>query len=439
MSLSGSRVYAGFGLGAIQSGLFLYEALTSGNFKHLVVAEIVPEVVRMVRENSGYLTVNIAYADRVEAALVGPIEILNPAVDSDRQRLVEALAAAEEIGTAVPATRFYTSPGPESLCRILAAGLQAKARQGGPRAVSYAAENHNRAAEILEELVLAEIPPAQREIVGSQVRFLNTVIGKMSGVITGKSEIESLSLAPMTPESDRAFLVESFNRIFISRIHFPDDALLPAYKRGITTFVEKDDLLPFEEAKLFGHNATHALAAYLGDLLGIKRIADIPSVPGLLGFLRRAFIDESGQALIHRYQGVDPLFTIQGYAAYADDLLLRMVNPWLTDTAERVGRDVERKLSWDDRLVGTIRLGLSEGLRPYRFALGAAAALIRLDPGLLTNTRHPREPLLALWGKSTRDTHQEQVVLALIGEALNHLRSWHAENPGDPKTLLMGY
>jgi mannitol-1-phosphate/altronate dehydrogenase len=438
VNLNGSRTYTGFGLGAIQAGLFLYEAMASGNFGRLVVAEVIPEVVRCVRENHGFLTVNIAYADHVEGVPVGPIEILDPSVEVDRQKLVDAVSYSHEIGTAVPATRYYSSDGPESLCHILAAGLQAKVKRDGPRAVLYAAENHNHAAEILEELVQVEIPPAERETLHYRVRFLNTVIGKMSGAITGRPEIEGLNLIPMTPDSDRAFLVEAFNRILISRISFPEDPLAPIFERGITTFIEKDDLLPFEEAKLFGHNATHALAAYMGELLGIRRIADIPTFPGLFGFLRRAFIDESGKALIHRYNGIDPLFTPQGFTNYADDLLSRMVNPWLTDTTERVGRDVERKLSWEDRLVGTMRLGLSEGVSPRRYALGTAAALIRLDPDLIIQMTDPTEHLFALWGASPRDPVQESMVLGLIRDALDHLRRWHAESPRDPQALLAG-
>jgi mannitol-1-phosphate/altronate dehydrogenase len=438
VNLNGTRTYTGFGLGAIQAGLFLYEAMASGNFGRLVVAEVLPDVVCHVRKNNGFLAVNIAYADHVEAVPVGPIEILNPSVDVDRQKLVEALSYSHEIGTAVPAIRYYSSAGSESLCHILAAGLQAKVKHNGPLAVLYAAENHNHAAEILEELVLLEIPLAERDIFRYRVQFLNTVIGKMSGVITGRPEIEGLSLIPMTPDSDRAFLVEAFNRILISRISFPKDHSTPTFERGITTFIEKDDLLPFEEAKLFGHNATHALAAYMGEMLGIRRIADIPSIPGLYGFLRRAFIEESGKALIHRYHGIDPLFTPQGFADYADDLLSRMVNPWLTDTAERVGRDVERKLSWEDRLVGTLRLGLSEGVSPRRYALGTAAALIRHDPGLLTHAVDPADRLFALWGDSPREPAQESMVLGLIRDALDHLRSWHIESPRDPQALLVG-
>ena len=45
MALTGTRTYVGFGFGAIQAGLFLYEAYRSGNFARLVVAEVLPDLV----------------------------------------------------------------------------------------------------------------------------------------------------------------------------------------------------------------------------------------------------------------------------------------------------------------------------------------------------------------------------------------------------------
>ncbi|NWG16496.1 MAG: hypothetical protein HXY41_07660 [Chloroflexi bacterium] len=419
MTLNGMRTYVGFGLGAIQSGLFLYEAFQSGAFGRLVTAEVVPEVVAAVRQAGGRFTVNIAHADRVEHAQIGPVQIEDPAQEADRERLIEALAQADEIGTAVPSVAFYDSPGPGSLHRILAAGLRRKAAVGGPRAVIYAAENHNHAAEILEAAVMAEIPEAEREAVGNRVRFLNTVIGKMSGVVTEADEIQAAGLMPVTPESPRAFLVEAFNRILISRIHFE-----PPFTRGIAVFEEKDDLLPFEEAKLYGHNATHALAAYLAMACGAARIADLPGVNGVMPYVRAAFLEESGAALIRKHAGVDALFTPEGYQAYADDLLERMINPFLRDTAERVGRDVARKLGWDDRLIGTMRVALRQGVIPRRYALGAAAALAALHPNAADV---PAGTLLdPLWSAAQPEPAERQVVLELIESGRARLRQWAA-------------
>lgn len=420
MALTGSRTYVGFGFGAIQAGLFLYEAYQSGNFARLVVAEVVPEVVASVRHAHGRAVVNIAHPDRVEQVALGPIAIENPADDADRDRLVAAVAAAEEIGTAIPSVAYYVTSGAGSLHSVLAAGLRRKAQQGGPRAVVYTAENNNHAAELLEAAVMGAIPASEHEAVRAKVRFLNTVIGKMSGVVTDPDEIKAYGLGVVTPDSARTFLVEAFNRILISAIDFPDGP----FERGITVFQPKPDLLPFEEAKLYGHNATHALAAYLGAVAGLKHIAGLRDLPGALPFLRQAFLEESGAALCRKYAGLDPLFTEAGYAAYADDLLLRMTNPFLRDTVERVGRDPQRKLGWDDRLIGTMRLARRQGIAAWRYGMGVAAGLTLLDPVTLASPELSRSELAALWQGARPDQGEQMAMLELVEHGRQRLRAW---------------
>jgi mannitol-1-phosphate 5-dehydrogenase len=424
MGLSGTRTYVGFGFGAIQAGLFLYEAFGSGAFGRLVVAEVLPEVVSAVRGAGGHFCVNIAHSDRVEHAMVGPVAIEDPASTSDRERLVDAIVEAEEIGTAIPSVAYYVSEGSGSLHRILAEGLRKKAASNGPRAVVYTAENHNHAAQMLESSVMAEIPEDEREGIHARVRFLNTVIGKMSGVISEPEEIQSQELTTITPGDRRAFLVEAFNRILISKIRFGETQGEPLFRRGIQVFEEKENLLPFEEAKLYGHNATHALAAYTGAVRGVQRIAELRAIPGILPFLRAAFIEESGEALVRRHAGVDTLFTREGYRHYAHDLLARMTNPYLRDSVERVGRDPGRKLGWDDRLVGTMRVALGQRVEPRRFAFGAAAALATMDRSVLEKDV-PAEVLLnPLWRGASPDEREKAAVLGLIEEGRYQLRRW---------------
>lgn len=424
MALTGTRTYVGFGFGAIQAGLFLYEAFCSGAFRRLVVAEVLPKVVSAVRASGGHYNVNVACSDRIELAEVGPVESENPSSEPDRIRLLEAIVEAEEIGTAVPSVAHYVSQGPGSLHRTLAEGLRKKVARGGPRVVIYTAENHNRAAEILESKVVSEIPEKERESVRSRVRFLNTVIGKMSGVVSDPEQIQKQALVTVTREDRRAFLVEPFNRILISKIRFEERDDVPLFARGISVFEEKEDLLPFEEAKLYGHNATHALAAYLGAVRGVSLIADLRDVPGVLPFLHAAFIEESGEALIRKYSGEDALFTPEGYGQYADDLLARMTNPYLGDTVERVGRDPARKLGWDDRLVGTMRLALREGLQPLRYALGAAAALATLDRSVLDVNTPVTWWLNEIWNETSPEEGERETMTDLVEDARRRLRSW---------------
>ena len=414
--LAGGRTFVGFGFGPIQTGLFLSEAFASGAFGRLVVAEVVPELVAAVGEAGGRFSVNIAHHDHVETVEVGPVELVDPAAGASPRLLADAIAEADELATALPSVDYYSSAAPGSVHRLLAAGLREKARRDGPPAVVYAAENHNHAAEILEAHVLGEVPAAERAAVAAKVRFVNTVIGKMSRLVGDPDDVREYALASITPGSGRALLVESFNRILISRIHFDAD-----FVRGITAFEEKDDLLPFEEAKLYGHNATHALGGYLGALAGIGQMADLPAVPGLVALMRAAFVEESGEALVRRHRGIDPLFTPDGYTVYADDLLERMTNPYLRDTIDRVTRDTDRKLGWSDRFVGTMRLALENDVEPRRYALGAAAAVATLAPRLLDGHGSVEAVLRPLWNDSHDDDH---VIVEWIETGLGELRAW---------------
>ncbi len=94
---------------------------------------------------------------------------------------------------------------------------------------------------------------------------------------------------------------------------------------------------------------------------------------------REAFLRESGGALIQKYAHLgDELFTEKGYRAFAEDLLERMTNPYLSDTVERAARDPVRKLGCTDRIFGTMNLALEYGIEPVNMALGAAAGVAAL-------------------------------------------------------------
>jgi mannitol-1-phosphate 5-dehydrogenase len=406
------RTFVGFGFGAIQGGLFLHEAHRSGNFSRLVVAEVVPEVVEAVRRSGGCYRVNVASRTGIEVHEVSRVEIYNPLVPGDAAKLASALAGASEICTALPSVEFFAR-GEPSIATLIADAIRQKTADASlPDCVVYAAENHNHAAEILQDTCGKQLDEAARAKAGERVQFLNTVIGKMSGVVTDPARIGSDRLAGLTEGASRALLVEEFNRILITRIR------LPGFDRGIKVFIEKPDLLPFEEAKLYGHNATHALLGYLAQRKGHRFMSDVRDDPALLALAREAFLEESGDAMIARHHGVDPLFTPAGYQAYADDLLERMINPHLCDLIERVVRDPHRKLAWDDRLVGTMRLALDAGIQPRRFALGAAAAVERLAP-----PKPAGETLNELWPVADQPPGRKARLISLITEAQSKLKT----------------
>ena len=379
------RTFVGFGFGPIQAGLFLFEAFRSGNFRRLVVADVADKLVGALRAADGRYHVNVATRTGVETHAVCGVEICNPRDPRDRATLVNSIAEASEIATALPSIAFYEGRD-DSVAPILAEGLARKVQTGGPRAIIYTAENDNHAAERLDQLLRAR---------GATDGFacLNTVIGKMSGVVAGR---------PLE------FLVESFNRILISRVPWPE------VQRGIAVFEEKADLLPFEEAKLYGHNAIHALIGYELWHSGAHVMSDAAQDSALMGRARAAFLEESGVPLCRKYAGVDPLFTPEGFRAYVDDLLPRMVNPFLSDAVERVTRDPRRKLGWNDRLVGTMRLALGQGVEPRRFARAVRLALRMLAAGGGASVASLLEQT---WGEAGRDDPVRAKIVRLIEEA----------------------
>jgi mannitol-1-phosphate 5-dehydrogenase len=394
------KTFVGFGFGPIQSALFLYEAYCSGNFARYVIAEVDAALVDAVRAAGGRYAINIAHPDRIEQVAVEGVRLCQPGEESDRQELVQAIAAADEMATALPSVRFYDTGDAASVARLLADGLQR--REASKPAIIYAAENHNHAAEILTERLSARVPAEAL----TAVQTLNTVVGKMSGVITDADTIRTLGLAPLTPDTPRAVLVERFNHILISRV------TLEGFQRGIEVFVEKDDLLPFEEAKLYGHNAIHALIGYLARLRGLTTMAEAAGHDDIMTVARAAFIDESGAALVKKYQHMhDPLFTADGYRAYADDLIERMVNPHLNDLIDRVTRDARRKLGYEDRLFGTMRLALSQGIEPTHMAKGAAAALLCVSEDMPPTRESVATALREIWGQQADELADQLIAL----------------------------
>ena len=248
----------------------------------------------------------------------------------------------------------------------------------------------------------------------------DTVIGKMSGVIDDPAEIAALGpRTTITPGLQPAFLVEAFDRILVSRVDpgggtGPSTPASPCCARWTTWPPSRPPSCWDTTPPMPWPASRHAA--------GPDRVADLEQVPGAMAFLRAAFLEESGGRSRRGSPGADPLFTADGYAAFADDLLARMVNPHLADTIERASRDPRRKLGWDDRLVGTIRVCMSAGIEAPRYALGTAAGLAILEPGVLDGRVPVAVALRACWPADGPDSEAAQQLAGLVADGLDPLR-----------------
>ncbi|MGL4943929.1 MAG: hypothetical protein ACRC46_12160 [Thermoguttaceae bacterium] len=323
--------FLGIGAGPIQTGIFVAGAAAM-RCERIVLVDVDESLVDAI-QRSGSVTVNTSGAESVTATTFNNVVALHP--ERDHDAVVEAASYATYLATALPATRFYANVAPwlrEAFFRV-------------PQKIRYVytAENSTTAAHELAELV-GDFP---------NTFYLDTVIGKMSQVF----ETSSSSLPPLVAGYARGHLVEEFHTIYSS--HAPG-----IETNGLAGLTPKRDLRPFEEAKLYGHNATHLVLGVWANQRGCRVMSDIAAFPDLVARAEEVLINECGRALCKRFAGADDFFRPATFAAWGRELVARMISPTLSDSVERVLRDIDRKLAPNDRLLGAIRLCVAEGVAP---------------------------------------------------------------------------
>jgi mannitol-1-phosphate 5-dehydrogenase len=405
------KTFLGFGLGAVQSGLMLHEAIKSGNFKRYVILEVNDDLVKVIQDANCTININTATENGIIKSKISGFEIYNPQNVTDRRNIESAISEADEMATAIPSIDYYDHGGENSIANLLARNINPDKPQ-----IIYTAENNNYASDILLDKIIAHVGGKKPK----KFQTLNTVIGKMGGVIQDPVTINELGLALQVPDGQNAILVEEFNNIIVSKV------LLKGVKKGIDVFQEKEDLLPFEEAKLFGHNAVHSMLGFLAYFKNYLFMSDIRNDSFLYQYGEIAFREECGALLLKKYKNFDdPLFTKAGFEFYGSDLLKRMTNPYLRDEVKRICRDPLRKIGYNDRFLGTIQEAFKQNIIAKTIAQAVIGGLcyiinekinIGIDyPGNLfdLNTKTIKTILEEVW-KNEEDNGYKNDCLALI-------------------------
>jgi mannitol-1-phosphate 5-dehydrogenase len=135
----------------------------------------------------------------------------------------------------------------------------------------------------------------------------------------------------------------------------------------------KQCIAAYVDRKLFIHNLGHAAVAYFGYqhdpyFTYIWQAVEVPEVRARA----EAAMWESARALINAYPDE---FTEVNQREHITDLLRRFGNRALGDTIYRVGRDLLRKLSREDRVTGALLFDAAHGESYTATAQVAAAAL----------------------------------------------------------------
>ena len=320
-------------------------ALLSQSGYRVTFIDVAEPVVKHLQEKGSY---PIRYVSSLgyEDVLVENVTAVN---GNDAEAASNAIAECDIMATAVGARIL------KFIVPNIVAGLRKRwAAEKRPLNI-IVCENLMDANKVVEAMIKDQLTAEECAIFDETVGLVEASIGRMVPVQTE----EMKDGEPM--------------RVCVERYGFlPTDKT--AFKGGVP---EIKNMVPFEpfdfyiKRKLYVHNMGHATCAYLGDLLGLEYIYESIDVADVRILVQNAML-ESAMALSKKY-GV----ALENITVHITDLLHRFTNAALKDTCMRVGGDPGRKLSADDRLIGSSSLALDQGITPAYIAVGAAAGLHR--------------------------------------------------------------
>jgi len=268
---------------------------------------------------------------------------------SDSEKIAGEAAEADCLGTAVGKNALG------GIVPALALGLEKRFRSFGANPVDLIiCENILDGAAFLRAELKKELPldfPLD-----AMLGLVETSIGKMVPIMSAQDR-----------ERDPLLVyAEAYNTLILDKKGFK--APIP----DVPGLDPKENMKAYVERKSFIHNLGHAALAYLEGVWNRGYTYTWEAVRDAeLRKTAKAAMWESGWALIKAYPEE---FNESNQEDHIENLLRRFGNVHLGDTIFRVGRDVQRKLAYDDRLIGAMLFDLRHGIEPLITAEAAAAA-----------------------------------------------------------------
>jgi len=291
------------------------------NGYHVTFVDIDTPLIKALNETSSYIVQfvsgNASKELRIEAV---------SAVDArDQEKVNEAIAHADLMGVSVGKNVW------PHIASSLALAIASRYNQkpGTPIDIILA-ENIHHASSFVSSLLLPHLPLGFP--FSTYVGLVETSIGKM---------------VPIQEKGDPLTLrAEPYNELIVDK---------EGFLQPIPQITDLHPVTPIEayvDRKLFIHNLGHATAAYIGYSKHPHRplIAEVLEDSDVVQSVRKTMM-QSSEVLLKSYPKV---FTPISLQDHIDDLLSRFTNKALGDTIFRVGRDLTRKLRFDDRLMGII-------------------------------------------------------------------------------------
>lgn len=336
------------------------------------------KLVQTLSESGAYRVITVS-GDQSETLEVKGIKAIHA---GDDEKLAQAVAEADCISFSV---------GKNILPRVVpvVAGLIARRYRRFPdKPVDILiSENVQDGAAYFRQLLGQGLPPDFP--FNMYIGLVETSLGKMVPIQSGSD--------PLT------MYAEPYNTLIVDKLGFIG---------RIPEFPEIEAVTPIEAwvaKKLYIHNLGHAATAYLGYKHNPRAayIWQALEIPAVANEVRLAMI-QAGAVLRVEFPGV---FSVADIQEHIDELLHRFANRALGDTLHRVGRDLARKLCWDDRLAGALLLARKHCLPGTAIAEAYRAGMGFLAPDVNGQPYEPDVKLLkTLAGLAPKD--RVQILLA---------------------------
>jgi len=298
----------------------------------VVFIDVDPVIIDGLNQKGSY---RVVIKGEVEEEIVVPNVQAISALEKDK--VIDAVSTAGILAVSVGKNVL------EKIIPVIATGivLRNSNNPGTPLDIILA-ENMRSAADFVREHLKENLPPGFS--LDTLVGLVETSIGKMVPIIP-QNELEKDPLV---------IFAEPYNTLIVDRKGFKSP--IPEIK-GL---VPKNNIKAWVDRKAFIHNLGHATAAYYGYSLhpNAEYMYEVLEDSKVLLFTRAVML----QAATILETAYPEDFTNAELEAHVDDLICRFRNKALRDTIFRVGQDLTRKLSANDRFVGIIRMAESFGM-----------------------------------------------------------------------------
>lgn len=311
----------------------------------------------------GFIDINKEVIGRLNADKQYPVDVVTNegtteqivknayGIDGTNVELVaEEIASADAMATAIGVNvlKFIAKP--------IAEGLKLRFERNAKPLNIIICENLIGADEFLKGLIKAQIPEYSDRI-DKEIGFVEASIGRMVPVVTEEKK----------QGNPLRVYVEPYNILPVDK---------NAFKGDIPEIPNLYPYAPFNlfiQRKLFMHNMSHAVCAYLGYLRNYTYIYESVADYDIKYVAYRALVQSA--FAVAKENGVD----VRELLPHAENLLYRFTNKALGDTVARVGKDTIRKIGANDRLVGALKLCEKHGLDAQFVCIGIAACMM-FDP-----------------------------------------------------------